>query len=79
MKARDILFVAALALLAVAAFASGSAAAAEESPLAGDADSLSGNIVFDDSEVSDPTCVCSADADYLYIFLGPDEESCTAA
>jgi hypothetical protein len=77
MELRDILFVAALALLAAFAFSTGNAAAGDASAGTDEDRSSIESVVFDDSEVSDPTCVCSADTEYLYIFLGPDEESCT--
>lgn len=80
MKARDILFVASLVILASIAFSPGTAAACEEYATACaviEPAAPVDEIVFQDYEVSDPTCVCSADLE-LVLPPGPDEEACRA-
>ena len=83
MKARDVLFAASLMVLAAFAFTSGNAAACEGDLAAADgcysADlaDRADQVVFQDYEVSDPTCVCSADLEFA-LPPGPEDEACKA-
>lgn len=78
MKPRDLIFAAWMVLFIL--FALSSAVSAGESvSAADDSSAVSGKVVFNEFEVNDPTCVCSADPEYFSIFIGPEEESCIAS
>lgn len=81
MKARDVLFAVSLLMLAALAFSPGNAAACEGGYAAGscraaDLPDQADQVVFQDYEASDPTCVCSVDQGLLNIF-GEEQETCT--
>lgn len=77
MKARDVLFIASLLVLAALAFSPGNASACEGEYAAGESCAVANEIVFQDYEVADPTCVCSADQGLPGIFSA-DQDTCTA-
>ena len=77
MKARDVLFAVSLLMLTAFAFTSGNAAACEGKYAAGESCAVADEIVFQDYEAADPTCVCSVDPGLPGIF-GADQETCTA-
>ena len=76
MKTRELLLAAVLILMAVFWLSPYVSAGEVKAAVEGDSQAVSREIVFDKYDGGDSTCVCSADAEFFIIFLGPEEESC---
>lgn len=76
MKTRELVLAAVLVILAVL-WLSPFVSAGEVKAVVVDEDrAVLRIVVFDGYDGSVSTCVCSADAEYFYIFLTPAEETC---